>query len=81
MSDRKYTLFIEPKLFEPKDAEHFKFTGMDCPSCDNGYIKVFEDYLQLAPAETEKCQRCAGTGKLMADVVIRWKPDEPKIEG
>lgn len=80
MQLQKYTLFIEPKLFEPKDTEHFKFTGMDCPSCDNGYIKVFEDYLQIAPPEIEKCQRCAGTGKLMADVVIRWKPDEPKIE-
>lgn len=80
MSDRKYTLFIEPKLFEPKDAEHFKFADIVCPSCDNGYIKVFEDYLQITPAETEKCQRCNGTGKLVADVVIRWKPDELKIE-
>lgn len=80
MSDRKYTLFIEPKLFEPKDAEHFKFTGMDCPSCDNGNIKVFQDHLQIGAAETEKCQRCNGTGKLVADIVIRWKPDESNIE-
>lgn len=80
MSDRKYTLFVEPKLFEPKGAERFRFNDMDCPSCDNGYIKVFEDHLQIAPAETEICQRCNGTGKLMADVEIKWKPDEPIIE-
>lgn len=80
MSGTKNIVFVEPKTFEPKDAELFKFTGIDCPSCDNGYIKMFEDYLQTSPSETEKCQRCNGTGKLMADVVIRWKPDEPKIE-
>lgn len=81
MSDRKYTLFIEPKLFESKDAEHFKFTGMDCPSCaGDGYVKMPADFLAFDPSDSEPCQRCAGTGKLMADVVIRWKPDEPKIE-
>lgn len=83
MSDRKYTLFIEPKLMASKDeAEHFKFKEMDCPSCNgNGYHSFWIGYHGSAKEkDSEPCQRCAGTGKLMADVVIRWKPDELKIE-
>lgn len=48
-----------------------------CPACNGtGSFKSAKDYHGSAAGEfiINDCQRCAGSGELKADVVIRWTP-------
>lgn len=65
------------------DGNVHKLKGFKCPSCEGrGYFENGVGYHGSEKGEVIKtdCNRCGGTGKLCADVVIRWSPDEDKIE-
>lgn len=80
MSDTKNVVFIEPKLFDFKKVEEFKFINIRCPSCNGrGKVPVHADYLGMEPDDLEDCQRCEGTGKLLAYVRIGWFPDKKSL--
>lgn len=60
-------------------GETFKHKGFECPSCSGrGRVVLGKGYHGSLKGETieSDCDRCAGTGLLCADVVIRWSPDK-----
>lgn len=80
MSVKGYVLNVSPP-FDGKDSEVHKYEGIDCPACGGtGKIKVFEDYLQQGEPVVDTCQRCSGSGKLRAKVVVKWEADTAIIE-
>lgn len=77
MSDRRNILFIEPKPFSYTAIEEFHFIGIRCPICDGGgKVPIHADYFGMKPDDLEDCQRCGGSGKLKADVVVNWSGDK-----
>lgn len=77
-------LDIKPPLVGLRgDGQTFKYKGFVCPSCDGrGFFEHGLGYHGSIKGEmiTSDCNRCGGLGRLCADVVIRWSPDEPLIE-
>lgn len=82
MSKKQSVLIVSPPLYEKDiNGENFKFPGIECPTCEGtGNVPLPRDLLGFDPADLETCQRCGGTGRLKADVVIRWQADETVIE-
>lgn len=55
----------------------------NCPSCKGvGNFKIAKGYHGSETGEflIADCKRCNGSGRLKADVIIRWSPDEKVIE-
>ncbi|MDH6310574.1 hypothetical protein M2451_003336 [Dysgonomonas sp. PFB1-18] len=78
MSRKEQVLIITPPMFEKDlNGEHFRFLDIICPTCNGaGEVPQHGDFFGLEPADMDICQRCNGAGLLIADVVVRWKPDE-----
>lgn len=79
MSKLINVLRIEPtRLNLENNAEVVKVIA-ECPTCNgSGGFRGTKGYHGSAADEEEiiTCDRCKGTGQLIADVVIRWKPND-----
>lgn len=75
MSRVKHSIALCPWNFDTPNAEHLQQGGFRCPTCSgNGAISDYFDEDRFKP-----CKRCNGTGHLMAEITIKWKPDDSSI--
>ena len=78
MSKQLSLLQIEPNdIYRANDTEEIKVIA-ECPACNGeGSFKRSNSYHGSAKDEvaTSDCIRCKGSGRLKADIVIRWTPD------
>lgn len=83
MSEKVKVLKLKPPLAGLRnDGETFKYAGFQCPSCNGrGYFVQEKGYHGSAcdEVETQGCFRCNGSGRLCADVVIRWSPGNQQV--
>lgn len=79
ISTKEKVLFLKPPpTGERNDGEIRKIKGFACLSCNgSGQLSLGVGYhgSEKAVETFADCKRCAGTGKLVADVVIRWTPE------
>lgn len=72
MSRIKHYLVFYPSQCDIPCDEHLQQGGFHCPTCcGNGTIRDYFDEDRAKP-----CKRCNGTGRLMAEITIKWKPDD-----
>lgn len=82
MSDLISLLQITPPAVSLVTSE-VKQVVKTCPTCHGeGVLREAQGYHGSARDDIKEtvCHRCKGFKKLRADIVIRWSPDEPKIE-
>lgn len=79
-SNKEKVLFLKPPpIGERNDGATHKIKDFVCPSClGRGALVYGTGYHGSEKGEEIRstCNRCAGTGKLMADVVVRWSPQK-----
>lgn len=83
MSDLISLIQITPDPLNWDNAPEVIQVVKKCPACKGaGNFKTAKGYHGSALDDVEKtdCFRCGATGRLCADVVIRWSPDEKVIE-
>jgi len=71
MSNTSQSIMISPPDFNYMD-EKFTVMNVQCPSC-NG--RGYQFTTEHGERNTIACERCDSTGKLKADIEIKWKPD------
>jgi hypothetical protein len=73
MSERKHTIEISPPAcFDHNgQTERYSESGFKCPRC-NGRGHFMPVEVEKDRYEEVKCSSCLGTGRLRADVLIRW---------
>ncbi|NDV45489.1 hypothetical protein D0T49_00280 [Paludibacter sp. 221] len=80
MSKKEVILRIKPPITGLRsDSEVFRYDAFKCPSCQGrGYFTKNNEYHGSAGDDIDitDCHRCNGTGRLCANIVIRWMPDE-----
>lgn len=82
MSDLISLLQITPPA-ESWVKSEVKQVVKTCPTCHGaGVIREAQGYhgSDRDNIKETTCSNCKGFKKLRADIVIRWSPDEPKIE-
>lgn len=81
MSDLISLLQITPPVVSSVTSE-LKQVVKTCPTCHGeGVLRASQGYHGSDRDNKETtCHRCKGFKKLRADIVVRWSPDEPKIE-
>jgi excinuclease UvrABC ATPase subunit len=71
MSKQKQFIEITPPEWNGMEEAYFVYNH-NCPSCNGrGSHKVYKG----KESTGETCKRCDGTGKLKAQIKIRWSPD------
>ncbi|MFV0484352.1 MAG: hypothetical protein ACK5MG_09715 [Bacteroidales bacterium] len=68
MSKKQQVLIIEPDKYYSQKPERITFADFECPTC-NGMKGTW----CISNDEFTKCDRCKGTGRLEAEVEIRWR--------
>lgn len=68
MSKQKHIIEVAPTRWD-LPHEQMEFHNYTCPQCNGsgGFRDEQDGYMA--------CSRCDGTGRLMAEVTIRWRPD------
>lgn len=68
MSEQRYIIEVEPPRWTT-ETEKKEFHNFTCPNCNGGggFVDELDKYTS--------CGRCDGTGKIMAEVIIKWRPD------
>lgn len=75
MSSKKNSIDVLPREGDSvNNTENFTFKGYECPCCHGR--KEFYEQIGYNQFETTLCPVCCGKGKVKADVVIKWSPDE-----
>ena len=72
MSTQKHIIEVTPPKYE-QVHERMEFRNYTCPVCNGrgGFTEeVGHDQYQ-----TKTCDYCEGTGKVMAEVTIKWRVD------
>ena len=71
MSRIKHHIALCPWRSSDSIPQHLVQGGFDCPTCcgRGNFYNEFEE-------TTFPCKRCHGTGKLRAEIIINWKPDD-----
>lgn len=72
MSTPKYIIEVTPPKYE-QVRETMEFRNYTCPACNGrgGFTEeVGHDQYQ-----TKTCNYCEGTGKVKAEVTIKWRAD------
>ena len=74
MSRVKHSIALCPWQCSDPVPEHLVQGGFDCPTCcgRGNFYNELEEF-------TYPCKRCRGTGKLRAEIIINWKPDDSTI--
>lgn len=73
MSELKHIISIEPPAYE-QIREQFTLRNYICPKCDGkGGFQETESHNHDRFIE---CDYCEGTGKVKAEVMIKWGADE-----
>lgn len=73
MSVQEHVVRICPPEHEVPE-ERYHFGNYTCPSC-NGR-GCFTEETGRDEFKSVACRRCGGTGKVRAEVSVRWLPDE-----
>ena len=72
MSMIKNTVSIYPPLCDTTNTEHLRKSSFQCPTCAGE--GVLRDPFECD--NDKRCKRCNGTGSLVAEITIKWKPDD-----
>lgn len=71
MSAIKHNILLQPHLCELSTLEHLVQGGFACPTCcgRGNFYNEIEEF-------TYPCKRCRGTGKLRAEITVKWRADD-----
>jgi predicted RNA-binding Zn-ribbon protein involved in translation (DUF1610 family) len=76
MSEKKQMLEIQPPEYDT-GIEKKNYTDFACPGCNgNGWI-IDWDVKRDDPASIG-CTRCGGSGRLKAEITVKWIAEEKK---
>lgn len=74
MSGKIEFLYLNPPLFADAE-EHVECTGYECALC-KGQGGFAGDRIKPDECEWKICPMCEGSGKMDAEVTIKWKPNK-----
>lgn len=73
MSRKEQTLTLYP-LDHDNSMELSEFNNFACPACSGrGWMHDWD--AKRDDPHKQKCERCNGSGRLRASVIIKWMPD------
>lgn len=73
MSTPKHVLEVTPPEHQ-QIRETYKFYNYKCPVC-NGQGHFMSEQVGYDEFVSPECDYCEGTGKVKAEVEIKWSPD------
>lgn len=73
MSKQNHVIEITPPEYQ-KVWEKYEYVNYRCPVC-NGQGNFLPNQIGHDKWETKECDYCGGTGRVKANVEIKWSPD------
>lgn len=72
MSKQQHIISVTPPEYQ-QIRENMVFSNYTCPACDGKC--TFSEQIGRDEWKTTTCDYCEGTGKVKAEVEIKWQPD------
>lgn len=82
MSRKIELMEISPEVSNRNNnPEIYQFAGYDCPSCGGKGYSDFSGWTakykkNYDDPDEQQCQRCGGSGKLQASVLVKWMAEK-----